>query len=151
MDDLTTWLLEQVTVDERDAAQMRHLTFDSEYYSCPGSRTGPVGDLEYGEDACDCGMPQQRARLLADCEAKRKLVALHRPVNVTIGGDIGGESIQQPGVVCWHCIGPAWQQHDLSWVDVGEAVHWPCLHLRLLAEPYAKLGRPGYQESWRPA
>ena len=62
---------------------------------------------------------------------------------------VSGDPIRKDGeTVCWHCIGPGVQLHDLSYVDVGEAIHWPCEHLRLLALPYAH--RPGYQPEWAP-
>jgi hypothetical protein len=41
--------------DERRADAMEHFAvYEQPFYSCPASRTEPYGDLEWGEDACDC-------------------------------------------------------------------------------------------------
>ncbi|PZR55239.1 hypothetical protein DNL40_02390 [Xylanimonas oleitrophica] len=66
---------------------------------------------------CDCGQP---ARLLAECEAKRRIVGVN--------------------------AAPDWPQGDdrytLGWQDSAHAV------LRALALPYAS--HPDYDEAWRP-
>lgn len=66
--------------------------------------------------------------LLADCAAKRQLLNLHQP---------RPHSVLPP--VCEWC-GP-----DTA-VDLDG--QWPCLHLKLLAAPYAD--HPDYRQEWRP-
>lgn len=70
------------------------------------------------------------ARLLADIEAKRRIVERHRNYDFPFNQDDG------PG--------------DYSWTGCCDFCHqpWPCPDLRDVAAPYA--GRPGYLESWRP-
>lgn len=66
-------------------------------------------------------------RVLAECEAKRRIVELH-------------DSFYG---VCQACIG--------SPPRVGDVVKpalWPCTTLRLLALPFAD--HPDYREEWRP-
>jgi hypothetical protein len=76
------------------------------------------------------GVPQIRhtairVRVLAECEAKRRIVELH----TTVDGAI------YPTCDCCGLYGEA-------------DVDWPCPTLRLLALPYAD--RPGYRAEWRP-
>mgnify|MGYP000973126527 CR=1 FL=1 len=72
-------------------------------------------------------------RVLAECEAKRRIVELHAEqahVNEYEGGFH----------YCAACgTGGVWDR---------DAVEWPCPTLRLLALPYA--GDPDYDEAWRP-
>jgi len=65
------------------------------------------------------------ARVLADVEAKRRVVGLHRElIGETRGGDRVGEG-------CVECDS-----------------FWPCDTLRLLVLPYAQ--HPDYREEWKP-
>jgi hypothetical protein len=68
------------------------------------------------------------ARVLAECEAKRRRIA-----HLTDAIDT------------WRTCG----LHDDSTRE--QAIDDLETALKLEALPYAKLGRPGYQESWRPA
>lgn len=73
--DLPTRLLRAIQECEDDANRMTHDNpDDGGYYSCPATRSEPFGDLEYGEDACDCGMPAWRAEYLRFCQAHREIV-----------------------------------------------------------------------------
>lgn len=65
-------------------------------------------------------------RVLAECEAKRRIVEMHKPYRRIIG------------VGCDVCIGSA----PFPFPD------HPCPTLRLLALPYA--GHPDYDEEWKP-
>jgi hypothetical protein len=63
--DLATWLLDRIAEDEavaRDVWQRPHF-----------GRCNTQGDLSSLGDECDCGLP---ARVLAECAAKRRLIAL---------------------------------------------------------------------------
>ena len=65
------------------------------------------------------------ARVLAECEAKRRIVVdLHRPVT-----DGEGD---------WFC----------DMLETGAESNWPCETIRLLALPYAD--HSDYREEWRP-
>lgn len=71
-------------------------------------------------------------RVLAECEAKRRIVDLHVPTTYRHGPE-----------ACAVCT----QWDDYPWrVEVGED-RWPCATLRLLALPYAD--HPDFREEWR--
>jgi len=75
------------------------------------------------DQACDCDGP---ARVLAECEAKRRIVERH-------GGTNWGAAPGDPyPMMCDEC----------------QDALWPCPTLRLLALPYAD--HPDYDEEWRP-
>jgi len=69
------------------------------------------------------------ARVLAECDAKRRIVALHTP------GDRDRD--------CPECTDRDYRG------SAGMPLVW-CDTLKLLAEPYGIEGRPGYREEWRP-
>ena len=64
------------------------------------------------------------ARVLAEVEAKRRIVALHEPYS---HGDLGD--------LCLECAGGA-----------GEGADWPCRTLRILASVYAS--HKDYRDEW---
>lgn len=71
------------------------------------------------------------ARVLAECEAKRRIVESHEDA---------GKSWSRSGGI----------EHACSMCGTADEypVEWPCLTLRLLALPYAD--HPDYDQSWRP-
>ncbi|SFY52079.1 DUF6221 family protein [Streptomyces sp. F-1] len=70
------------------------------------------------------------ARVLAEVDAKRRLLAEHELVPAGQGGELG----------CDICVAtPSWGP---------EVVSGPCTTLRLLALPFAD--HPDYREAWRP-
>jgi hypothetical protein len=71
------------------------------------------------------------ARGLAECEAKRRIVALHEATT-----DFSGE------VYCWVCSNVERTGLDTYLEPM------PCPTLRLLALPYAD--HPDYQPAWKP-
>jgi hypothetical protein len=73
------------------------------------------------------------ARVLAECEAKRRIVAEHGPREVA---SLDRETWAQTFTVCRRCRNGERQ------------VVAPCPTLRLLALPYAE--HPDYREGWRP-
>jgi hypothetical protein len=134
--DLATWLLEQVAADERLAAAQQGAPA-----SCPRWEYRPNGHPERGvyEEGRiylvigDEHAPRvllehiatwDPARVLAECDVKRRIIAQHEPEDCWCGED-ATELIPRPAT--------------------GRA----CSHLRLLALPYSD--RPGYREEWRPA
>lgn len=93
-------------------------------------------------DSCqECAFGQQphspysRARLAADCEAKRRIAGLHQP-------HVPDWSSDPPG--CESCTN--WDDYPFVVQHKGEG--WPCLTFRILAAPYAD--HPDYDEAWRP-
>lgn len=78
MDDLEAFLIAQVDQDQKRAEAMRHFTvYEQPYYSCPASRTPEeAGDLEWGEEHCDCFLAERKARALREVAAKRHLLEL---------------------------------------------------------------------------
>jgi len=76
------------------------------------------------------------ARVLAECEAKRRIVEAHTPVDYS---PLGMESPN----AC-HICGIDAGMGDWEYAKDS----YPCLTLRALALPYA--GHPDYREGWRP-
>jgi hypothetical protein len=66
------------------------------------------------------------ARVLAECDAKRRIALRHTPQ--IIG--------RPPHPICTYCSA------------VPDAVDWPCPELRDVLAPYQD--RPGYREEWKP-
>lgn len=73
------------------------------------------------------------ARVLAECGAKRQLIALHGPV--TLRGGPGGKYFETTEA-CTSCSPPQFAEDA-----------YPCPTLLALAQPYA--GRPGWHEEWK--
>ena len=98
---LTEFLLARIAEDERDADC---ILFD------------------YGQG----NVESRAARVLAECEAKRRIVELHRPI---------------------------WAS-DIEWADCAicpsalSSGGWPCPTLRALTLPYAD--HPDHREEWKP-
>ena len=100
-----------------------------------------VGDFTTPTSGCvHCGIPANtagdRCRVLADVEAKRRIVDLHAPFHVRTAND--GLNWDYRG--CGECSQPDGVADGETW--------WPCTTLRLLALPYAS--HPDYDERWRP-
>ena len=77
------------------------------------------------------------ARVLAECEAKRRIVEMHTCSSEHEPGHI-------PGFFCE--VGADWPRET----DEGQppTVPWPCPTLRALALPHAD--HPDYRDEWRP-
>jgi hypothetical protein len=74
--DLAAWLLACVQDDLDEADRWEHDSPDEGgYYSCPATRSEPYGELAYGEENCDCGLAKRRARVLVECDTKRRIIA----------------------------------------------------------------------------
>lgn len=85
------------------------------------------------------------ARVLAECEAKRQIVAEHPEVTVwSTGESYSGDRIDEPEWFCGRCVDTSARQ---PWTDV-DRVEYPCPTLRLLALPYAD--HPDYRQEWAP-
>ena len=122
---LTEFLLARIAEDEADARlAMQHFktgewTHDGSIYA--GHEMDEVVDWVYNEAWAHIAR-HDPARVLAECEAKRRIVELHGP--------------DQP-----YC--------DLNFSNADHAYfEGPCQNLQLLALPYAD--HPDYREEWRP-
>jgi hypothetical protein len=80
-DDLTARVAELAAVieaslaeDEAAANAMQHEGGEV-WLACPATRTEPLGDLEWGEGRCDCGLAKRKDRALRRVKATRDLVA----------------------------------------------------------------------------
>lgn len=93
----------------------------------------PVGTVEWLGDAIEHVARHDPARMLAECEAKRRIIAEHSDER-----DHGNGRITHTGVC------------DTCGEDVGRDVddQYPCRTLQLLALPYAD--HPDYRDEWRP-
>ena len=83
------------------------------------------------------------ARVLADVDAKRRMLDLHE--RVICDTRSAGLPIARPQ--CAYCAGLCHSRSGLGCDDPIDAL-WPCDTVRLLALPYAD--HPDYDESWRP-
>lgn len=126
MIDLTAWLLAQIATDERVADRALDVSTDLGHQASWSSfAAGDVVDEAIAQ--IEAWSP---ARVLAECEAKRRIVDLHPVV---------GDN------VCDTCV-VGMRGYPL--VANSKPERWPCGTLRALALVYAD--RPGYQEFWRP-
>ena len=79
MSGLTAFCEARISEDKARAHAMGHFTVHEEpYFSCPASRAGPSGDLEWGEEHCDCFLAERKARALREVEAKRAILAEYK-------------------------------------------------------------------------
>lgn len=132
-DDLAGWLLEQIAEDEQTARDVPR----GPAWDVAEAKPGKWGDSTPDTELIGGGKLIARfaeeyggylnalhaerwdpARVLVECDAKRKIIARYL-----------------------HCK---------TYISQSAAV--PALYdtLRELAEPYAKAGRPGYREEWKP-
>jgi len=93
-----------------------------------GWRDAPVHIYE----AAQAHAIREAQDVLADVEAKRRIMDLHRP-----------DPTDDGSVECGFC---SFHEQYEGFNDVRE--EWPCEHLRLLALPYAQ--HPEYRDEWRP-
>jgi hypothetical protein len=89
-DPLAAFCNARLDVEQHSAESMEHFTvFEQPYYSCAGSRTEPHGDLEWGEEHCDCFLAERKAKRLREIAVLRSVVAdcekaLRYPANVPL-------------------------------------------------------------------
>jgi hypothetical protein len=147
MNELIAWLRAQLDDDERvaRAASMAPWLRDeanaSIRHSGPSASKSsePFGMYVIASvGAYDIGRPSHEdaehiarwdpARVLAEVDAKRRILELHRRVPDNVAPRLG------------------FSAPDMCEVD---AQTWPCPTVRLLVLPYA--ARPGYRDEWRPS
>jgi hypothetical protein len=116
---LTEFLLARTAEDE--AVALGLLAKHSRQYQ----HSGPAAEVWSDSDDNEVeGVSLSPTRMVAECEARRRIVEHH------------GQSVVE-GDLCSICteVGP-------------DAQGWPCLTLRLLALPYSD--HEDYDEAWRP-
>lgn len=103
-------------------------------YREPRYQVGPVREDDGGLVATEAQYFErwQPARVLAECEAKRRIVEMHRADGAPVVDLLGMEY-----EFCWTCS------------DSGpDAQAWPCDTIKALAAVYAD--HPDYRDEWRP-
>ncbi|MGW1616350.1 DUF6221 family protein [Streptomyces sp. NPDC002285] len=149
MDDLVTWLGEQLDEDER-IARATHSSFLAwEYDVC----VKEIRDLGNGNELVHGVLPRygefiaehDPARVLREIDAKRELLTLHAAVadhgRFSDHGECekyGCDGDHRRPPVCRSCRTYA-----------GDPEEAPCSTLRILAMPYAD--REGYRAEWAPS
>lgn len=115
--DLASWLLHALAADERALR----------------SWDGSCFHIEACDDGWEAFSDRYPAdRMLAECDAKRRIIELHGPID------------RYDTDSCRECSDSGWA----GCVDGHSRVALPCPTLRLLALPYSD--RPGYRPEWRP-
>lgn len=148
MSDLAAWLLAQIEADEataRAAGEGEWFADHREVY-----RSSPIQVLEIVTEGRSSDMPSgcespeiaahiathDPARVLAECEAKRRIVEMHAVVELKDWRSLdGGYPTCTVSHACETCG---------TYSEYPEA--WPCDTLRALALPYAD--REGYRQEW---
>lgn len=164
--DLASWLLEQIAEDERLATAAKNIGDGRWQTDCP-LRLFPEESIEpwyvnhdhaddvriegdsitiydeggHNHDQAEHIASWDPARVLAECDAKRRIIDLHNSLVVKLAlspfdPETGLPRPQEYEVLCDVC---GWATDDPTSA---------CQTVRLLALPYAD--REGYQESWRP-
>jgi hypothetical protein len=135
MDDLVTWLRAQLDEDERvaQAAGSR--------YETPASAPAILAGFNAGPQVVEFAQLWTPARVLAEVDAKRRLLDLHDPY-----ARRGGWPVTEYQA-CSYCAGLCHSGSGLACDQPVDALY-PCETVRLVATAYA--GRPGYRDQWRP-
>ena len=136
MSDLAAWLLAQIEEDERLANVAGRYVMEwkaTEFEVGGGSYASVCESSDYGSDPLEHIARHDPARVLAECAAKRAIVARHSDGGCPVGWtkDVYG------GVdhACLECG---------TFDEYGVA--WPCPTLRILAQPYCD--REGWRDEW---
>ena len=120
--DLTEFLLARIAEDEAVAQEAAEAPGADRL----GSAVEEVEDFTWGAMG---QVAMSASRMLAECEAKRRIVEWHKPMKAPA-------SYSPPCEGCWE--------------DGGEdgAPLYPCRNLKWAALPYAD--HPDYREEWKP-
>jgi uncharacterized protein DUF6221 len=158
MDDLSTWLLEQIAEDDRlaKAATPGPWQWDGDAVDQVAQSPDYIARYRYiGWDGDDREgvlavngehiAAWDPARVLAECEAKRRVLQRHQPVEQWHGH---GQYRRLYRIECSTCLegSPPDDPNDPGCYHGN--LEWPCPEIRDAASPYAD--RPGYQEEWKP-
>ena len=134
MSDLAAFLLARVAEDEAVAREIADEMVRVASQYIPGAAPDPDdGGLYASEDGRNTpAVIVGPARVLAECESKRRIVELH--VSTSPSDDGGTE--------CDQC---SFHEAYEGFNDYSEPA--PCMTLRILAQPYAD--HPDYDPAWR--
>lgn len=134
MTDLSEFLLARIAEDEEAARQIKVFSDQAVVAHLSDAGTGAsLGDLVVFDPA----------RVLAECNAKRRLVAEHPEITVWHESENpNGDRIDEPEWLCGRCVNTGARQ---PWTDV-DLLEYPCPTLRLLALPYRE--HPDYRSEW---
>ena len=94
------------------------------------ARQAEADSAAAGGDPSILGEYYDPARVLAECEAKRRIVEMHHS---TPAPGVDRDGFDLGGYWCNEC---------------DDGISWPCPTLRALAAVYA--GHPDYRDEWRP-
>ena len=151
MSDLTEFLLARVAEDEAAAREATPgpwwnesgtvhapFPFGRDLSAGPGGACHPLdaqgGNGRDADAEVEHAARWNPARVLAECEAKRLIVALHHPASAADHGSLSEGR-------CFTCV-------DFHADYDCEQSTLPCWTLRALAQPYA--AHPDYRPEWRP-
>jgi hypothetical protein len=135
MSSLVEFLRARLDEDEQAAGEWHR-------HDCPGHTEHSWG-YEWHPEYCDCGIP---ARVIAEVEAKRAILAHHRTSTFTdVSLGIQGWTVC---VICHFVMDEPDDWDDTKdWPYPFVQYPFPCPTLRLLAQPYA--GHPDFDPAWR--
>lgn len=125
---LTSFLLARIAEDETSARRGAEHLGSIGFYEHPLA-AAEVEGIYSGREPIAPAYEFSPDRVLAECEAKRRIVEIHELANADQGGGVG----------CMHC------DWDREW---GMPTTGGCDTLRFLALPYAS--HPDYNPDWRP-
>lgn len=126
---MITWLTGALADEQARGENLGHFSIGAPWLDCPATRAEPLGDLEWGPDACDCGRDRKRADILAGVEADRAILAEHAQVKASGGRGAG----------CRTC------DSGFDGYSVREG-RGECRTVLLVASRYRH--RPGYMTEW---
>lgn len=160
-DDLAVWLLAQIDTDARVASEIAAETGGAHWQAlecdqCAGHvATQKQAGEEYPQCIAECypheggglNAPAHHhmaswdpARVLAECDSKRRIIEMHKPESWMSWDD--DAEVETEKQYCLRCATGASCSCCLEEKDQV----WPCDTLKLLALPFA--GRPGYRQAW---
>lgn len=132
----TRYLVDQ-PADARDPVTAAAVAFAQESSGSPGRAFQRVAEVTAGFVAAEHIARHGPSRVLAECEAKRRIVELHQLMDY--------DQPYRGTPCCERCT--AGGEYPADDGDTDEQ-NWPCPTLRALALPYAD--HPDYREEWKP-
>ena len=86
-DRLYAFVAARLDEEQSRAEAMEHFSVHEQpYYSCAGSRTEPYGDLEWGEEHCDCFVAERKGKRLREIAAMSAVLTAYEMSVAMVGG-----------------------------------------------------------------